>query len=195
MKQTSVSGTIPVGLSRNLQLLDLSLNQLYGCIPFSASPELHTLSLGANSLSCIEDLAGSFPKLEFLLLRGNKLHQFPPLHLMPNLRSLNIGSNQLTGTFPQSISALTKLEDILAGSNLISGEFPDISALKALQTLDLSNNRLARFNSTVHAQIQSLNLESNFLSGTLPFINTTSLKVLYVPHLLSFGDETASHPN
>ncbi|EOD23090.1 hypothetical protein EMIHUDRAFT_195665 [Emiliania huxleyi CCMP1516] len=81
---------------------------------------------------------------------------------------LDLSGLSLTGTLPASLANLS-LTDLVLSSNLLSGTVPRLPA--QLQTLDLNNNRMSgtippRLN--LLAQLRRLDLYNNRLSGTIP---------------------------
>ncbi|CAI7801497.1 unnamed protein product [Closterium sp. NIES-53] len=82
------------------------------------------------------------------------------------------GDNDLTGSIPDSISALTALELLSLGGNSLTGSIPDsIFALTALKSLDLSSNSLTGSipdSITALRALGYLNLRKNNLTGPIP---------------------------
>ncbi|KAK4401649.1 Calmodulin-like protein 30 [Sesamum angolense] len=85
--------------------------------------------------------------------------------------SLNLTGFGLSGSLPQSISKLTALKDLLLGDNKLSGNIPDLSSLKSLETLHLENNQ---FEGSVPSSLGELPhlrevyLQNNKLNGSIP---------------------------
>ncbi|KXS14020.1 L domain-like protein [Gonapodya prolifera JEL478] len=117
-----LSGTIPdLSAPTELQLLDLSFNNLTGQIPpLTALTKLTTtLTLSRNALS------GSIPFLSHLV----------------QLKKLDLSVNNLTGEIP-AVSTMTKLVNLFLGRNQLSGPVPTMLALGDLRWVDLSVNNL-----------------------------------------------------
>ncbi|PIN23419.1 Leucine-rich repeat (LRR) protein associated with apoptosis in muscle tissue [Handroanthus impetiginosus] len=104
-----------------LDTLDLSYNSLSGSIPVSLTnlTLLHRLSLSKNSFS------GSIP---------------PSLGLLSRLQELYLDNNLLTGSIPPSFNRLVSLKRLELQQNNLSGELPNLSQLRNLYYLDLSDN-------------------------------------------------------
>jgi hypothetical protein len=56
------------------------------------------------------------------------------------VKSLDLSGHNLRGCIPASIIALTALEELLLKDNKLEGTFPDLSVMKSLIVLDVSNN-------------------------------------------------------
>ena len=106
--------------------------------------------------------------LESLFLNHNQLTG-PVLDLstLTNLTLLNLSNNQLTGPI-LDLSVLINLVHLDLSNNRLSGPVPDLNALTNLETLNLLGNQfclpagasLSHSNSTVDAQLKSLNLDT-----------------------------------
>nr|GEU92857.1 probable leucine-rich repeat receptor-like protein kinase At1g68400 [Tanacetum cinerariifolium] len=112
-----------------------------------------------------------------LVLEGLSLHgSFESLTGLGKLRVLSLKHNQLTGPFPD-FSNLTSLKLVFLSDNRISGEFPRV--LPDLFRLDLANNDIyGEIPVTVNkmTRLLTLRLEGNRVSGSIHFLNITSLR-------------------
>ncbi|CAI5467863.1 unnamed protein product [Closterium sp. Yama58-4] len=119
---------------------------------------------------------GDLSALESLTLVGNNLTGSLPAEIsnLRFLRELYISGNGdgLSGTFPETVTALTDLSILILSDNQLTGNLPrGIGELTNLVTLSLSENRLAgripREISTLH-RLTWLDLASNRLEGVIP---------------------------
>ena len=170
-----LTGPIPpeLGSLANLEVLDLSTNDLSGPIP----PELGNLSnltalrLRKNYLTnpippelgnlhklrdldlSEADLGGPIPpelgnlsQLLWLNLNTNAFRGSIPLELtrIPGLRGLHLGTNDLTGPIPPELADLAELETLSLRWNELEGAIPsELGNLPRLLGLFLSQNRLS----------------------------------------------------
>ncbi|KAL6330441.1 hypothetical protein AAG906_040371 [Vitis piasezkii] len=180
---------IEIGNLSNLNILDFENNGLSGPIPaqiFNIS-SLQMICFRNNRLSgsLPMDICKQLPNLQGLRLSSNQLSgQLPTtLSLCGELLSLSLSYNKFTGSIPKEIGNLSKLEKIALAGNSFTGTIPpSFGNLNALQYLylvenniqgnipkelgNLINKRLkAIFNIS---KLQSLSLELNHLSGSLP---------------------------
>ncbi|XP_076916732.1 leucine-rich repeat receptor-like protein kinase PXC2 [Bidens hawaiensis] len=155
---TSASGVS----HQNLQVLDVSHNELTGQIPSDIEKfcSLRLLNMSGNSLT------GEIPEAV------GKLHA---------LTSLDLSENRLNGSIPSSVGACSSLTSMILSLNNLSGQVPaTMSKLAALEYADLSFNKL---NGTLPKPLANLvhlktfNVSHNQLQGELPagaFFNTIS---------------------
>jgi len=108
LDDNQLQGTIPESLGElsNLIVLDLSINQFEGNIPFEAGdlPALELIFLAKNNLTGVIPPAFSgFTSLRLLALNGNAFSGEIPEGLgnLPNLIDLYVGDNNLSGCIPQ----------------------------------------------------------------------------------------------
>ncbi|WP_083928233.1 FG-GAP-like repeat-containing protein [Spirosoma panaciterrae] len=110
----------------NLEVLDLSDNQLEATIPsgLSVLTGLKTLNLSNSRFTGpIPDWFSKLPQLSTLLLNNNFLTgSIPDLPL--SLTAINMSSNRLSGTLPTSLTSLTQLKSAYFFNNTLSGCFP-----------------------------------------------------------------------
>lgn len=166
------SGNIPVGISKNLNNLDLSYNKLdghipadllmqsklqsvdlsynllEGSIPARISQKMVRLRLGSNLLSgsIPPELGRTCGNLIYLELDNNSLSGSIPSELgfCRGLALLNLGMNNLTGSLPVELANLTNLQVLKLQSNKLVGEIPDqIQQMQKLSILYISENSLS----------------------------------------------------
>lgn len=99
---------------------------------------------------------------------------------------LHLTWNNLSGSIPESLGSLSKLQSLLLYQNSLSGPIPDsLGSLRVLYTLDLSNNELSGpIPSSLgsSSNLRSINLSNNNLTGPIPesFVSFTFLKTLFL---------------
>ncbi len=191
LSQNTLSGTIPLSLSKLAQLesLDLGENRLTGEIP----PELGGLAHLKELHFKLNDLSGTIPpelgrltQLQVLNLFGNDLSgTIPPeLGRLTQLQVLNLFGNDLSRGIPPELAGLNHLQTLWLGGNELSGTIPpELGRLTQLQDLFLAANNLSGeipLELAGLTQLQELVLGSNELSGGIPpeLAGLTNLKVL-----------------
>ena len=131
----------------NLEILDLSNNQIKGEIPslICNLNSLKYLDLSYNHLSnmippCFGNLSVHLIDLD---LRSNNLKgTIPKTFAKGSLRSLKLNDNQLEGSLPRSLANYRKLEVLDISNNKINGVFPSwLEALPELRVLVLRSNK------------------------------------------------------
>ncbi|KAK7311369.1 hypothetical protein RJT34_09475 [Clitoria ternatea] len=132
-----------------LQVLDMSLNFLYGSIPprIVAMVELHTLTLDGNYLN--NTMPDWFESLS-------------------NLSVLSLKNNHLKGSFPSSLCKIKSLAAISLSQNELSGGLPDLTALSRLHVLDLRENHLDSELPLMPKAVVTILLSKNSFSGEIP---------------------------
>ncbi|KAF3646731.1 putative aldehyde dehydrogenase family 3 member F1 [Capsicum annuum] len=187
LDQAGYSGSLPTSLNLpHLEVLDMSFNSLSGSIPNSISnlTRLRRLSLSKNSVT--GEITASIGTLLYL-------------------QELYLDNNKLTSSIPKSINRLVNLKRLELQQNNISGELPDLTQLKNLMFVDLSDNRLTGnvftlFTSTFSNSIVELSARNNYLCGEFPLIigELKFLQVLDLSHNLLSGVVPAAlfqHPS
>ena len=217
LNNNQLTGPIPKELG-NLDLssvLDLSHNQLTGPIPRELGNlvDLQRFDLSHNQLS------GSIPEelgylgilqgtLETLNLSHNQLTGSIPKELanLDGLSYLYLSHNQLTGPIPEELELelgkpdgnLDNLAYMYLSHNQLTGPLPDLSGLRLLRELDLSNNPFAagvglpNLHST--APLETLRLRNTNRTGAFPDLSRLySLKELDLSdNAFAAGDPEAS---
>lgn len=214
-------GKIPHGLGSLTELIDLRLsgNHFSGGFPVSIEtlPKLQTLLLDNNAIGGTlprsiskmaslvtlriheNDLMGNLPDftqailLEEAHLDKNYFSGTLPSFGSKRLRSLYLGHNAFTGSIPQSIGELSKLEDLNMQANHLVGPIPQsITKLTALQHFDVSFNRLTGSipdSLTSLMQLRELVLNDNRLTGSLPDLDSMKrIEIVRLNNNLLSGD-------
>ncbi len=168
IQSMGLKGQLPNLNLPNLQILDLSNNQLNGNIPNFNLPNLRSLSLSNNQLNGnIPNF--NLPNLQILSLSNNQLNGNIPNFNLPNLRSLSLSNNQLNGNIPNF--NLPNLQNLYLENNQLSGNIPNFN-LPNLFYMFLSSNQLSgnipNFNLP---RLLIINLSLNQLSGNIPNFN------------------------
>ncbi|KAL3667501.1 hypothetical protein V7S43_007721 [Phytophthora oleae] len=138
---------------------------------------LTTLDLSNNELEgCLPEQLGRLDKLRELGLEGNKLTQLPEsIGGLVHLEILRVDSNQLK-SLPSTIGKLRNLKTLSAHSNYISELPVSFSSLTGLCTLDLKKNCLVTTGAAFLelASIKYIDLRQNKLEAfpRLPENNT-----------------------
>ncbi|KAJ3678298.1 hypothetical protein LUZ60_002101 [Juncus effusus] len=187
-----LTGRLPESIGsdlRELEILDLSNNELFGPLPSSISnlTNLKQLILDSNSFSGkLESGIGNLKCLTKLSVSGNSFSGNLPTELgeLRYLELLDLSVNIFTGSVPASLANLTKLLYLDLSRNGLTGNlFPNIGSWVNILTLDLSSNGLTgQIPSSIGklAELESLWLYSNGFTGQIPIEigNLERLKVL-----------------
>ncbi|XP_062118242.1 receptor-like protein 7 [Humulus lupulus] len=144
-----------IGNQTNLELLDLSSNNIYGQIPQNL-------------------MNSSLQRLEVIDISNNLItgfHNHQTILPWSSLLVLEIQSNLLQGQLPVLPSYVIHYD---ASDNILSGEIPkSICNLSSILILDLSNNNLSGefprcSGGMISSSIIALNLRNNSFHGTIP---------------------------
>ena len=95
------------------------------------------LDLGGNRLRKMEHLP---PNLEKLFLGKNKIERVENVATLKKLKVLDVQSNRLTSLEPGSLPS--QLQELYGAHNAVTDPPPDALQGLALETVDLSHNRL-----------------------------------------------------
>ncbi|XP_073156323.1 probable LRR receptor-like serine/threonine-protein kinase At4g37250 [Henckelia pumila] len=116
---------------------------------------------------------GAYFRVTGLSLAGSGLLGSIPATVgrIEHLRFLNLSSNSINGSIPSTLFRAIELQVLDLSNNLISGEVPElVGSLKSLRVLDLSDNALAGNlprNLTSLQNLTSVSLKNNYLFGSL----------------------------
>ncbi|KAI3809198.1 hypothetical protein L1987_25168 [Smallanthus sonchifolius] len=171
---------------QNLQVIDISHNELSGEIPSDIGrfSSLRFLNMSTNSLTGeIPNTVGKLKALDSLDLSVNWLNGSIPVQIggATSLKHLILSQNSLFGNIPSSIATCSFLTSLILSRNSLSGQLPVAMAkLADLEYVDLSFNKLTGTLPKPLANLGHLvtfNVSHNQLQGELPggvFFNTIS---------------------
>ncbi|GKV44938.1 hypothetical protein SLEP1_g52072 [Rubroshorea leprosula] len=174
LSNNQFSGPIPASIVpdmflalQNLEILDLSHNNLIRKIPNCLPKSLSVLNLQANYFD------------------GNIAFGFPE---GCGLRNLNLHGNQMDGLLPRSLVNCRMLEVLDVGNNNISDTFPHwLESLPHLQVLVLRSNKFhgsvqSKKESPSFPKLRVLDLSSNYFVGALPVRYIENFNAMMDPH-------------
>ncbi|CAD6254462.1 unnamed protein product [Miscanthus lutarioriparius] len=157
-----------------LKVLVLSANSFSGEIPISLGHlnRLQILSMENNMLQGRIPALANCSKLTELWLANNQLTGQIPADFPQSLESLDLTTNNLTGTIPDSVANLTRLQLFSCAMNEIEGNIPnEFANLLGLRILRVSINQLSgQFPQAVLnlSNLAVLSLAVNNFSGVVP---------------------------
>ncbi|XP_057408488.1 leucine-rich repeat-containing protein 40 isoform X2 [Balaenoptera acutorostrata] len=138
--------TVPASfasLSRLLQL-NLSSNQLKSLpAEISGMKRLKHLDCNSNLLETIPSELASMESLELLYLRRNKLRFLPEFPSCKLLKELHVGENQIEMLGAEHLKHLNSILVLDLRDNKLKSVPDEITLLKSLERLDLSNNDIS----------------------------------------------------
>ncbi|XVF43420.1 hypothetical protein PTKIN_Ptkin02bG0038800 [Pterospermum kingtungense] len=161
----------------NLQLFDLSYNQLFGPIPQSINlPSIQVFEISSNSLnaSLPSHICVNSTRIGVLGMADNNFsgNITPGLGACSSLEQLFLGMNGLTGRITEDIFQLQNLNLLGLQQNNFCGKLsPGIANLSNLVRLDISSNNFSGEIPDVFSQLQNfryLVAHSNQFSGRIP---------------------------
>jgi M6 family metalloprotease-like protein len=140
------TGTIPKEISNllNIEVVNFASNGFIGTIPieFYNLVNLKHFAFSVNKLSgTIAPEIGNLRNLRTIGLWGNQFSGELPeeFGLLNKLEQIAIANNQFTGAIPKGLAKFTEGTFFSFWSNQFN-DFPNISNLKKLQTVDIGNN-------------------------------------------------------
>uniref|UniRef100_A0A6I9QIZ5 Receptor-like protein EIX1 n=2 Tax=Elaeis guineensis var. tenera TaxID=51953 RepID=A0A6I9QIZ5_ELAGV len=175
VSHNSMTGPLPASLGgQRYGYFDVSSNNIHGPIPELNTSYLYTMILSNNSFSGSIPL--SFAKatnLEFFILSYNRINGSIPQFLcnLPSLEVLDLSNNNLSGGVPLFFSSLASLEVLDLSNNKLSGELHHYRDKPQEQMTDSQKDSKLEHSSdsmACPANLQSLHLRKNKLSGNLP---------------------------
>lgn len=192
---------------KNLQVLNLGFNRLFGEIPNSLSEckNLSILNLAGNQIrGSVPDFLGNFVKLKVINLSLNRFTG--PLGEIfwskcDILEHVDFAGNFLNGRIPNNLGNCSNLRTMLLFSNRFSGVLPfELGNLIMLEVLDVSRNNLTGVIPTSIGNCLKLSVlvlssdfgdshkhglikDGNFFASSLPFQITMlpNLKLIWAP--------------
>ncbi|CAL1358622.1 unnamed protein product [Linum trigynum] len=165
LSNNSLTGGVPEALGRglkNLQVLDLYLNDLSGEIP----APIFNLSL-----------------LRCLSFSWNHFHGALPWNLgilLPKLQNFAVYANEFTGSVPASLSNASNLVALQLGYNRFTGRVPSMASSRNLRYLMIDHNSLGSGDDdddddlgflsslTIASRLDILDMSHNNFGGTFP---------------------------
>ena len=163
----------------NLEVLDLSSNNIYGTLPEALSSlfdRLQFLDLSSN------DFSGNLPPAFSTITTTTALS---PIKLLTNLSHFSLAYNAFSGAFPSFVcNNYNKLQVLDLAQNNFSGPILSscFTTLAALKVLSVGGNSLTgAIPPNINLpNMQYLSIESNHFSGSLPsslFVDSPFLEV------------------
>ncbi|RHN66754.1 putative non-specific serine/threonine protein kinase [Medicago truncatula] len=181
--ENEFSGTIPIKMSQNLEVVILRANHFEGSIPlqlFNLSSLFH-LDLAHNKLS------GSMPKYVYNLTSMITFHlnswypatielftkgQDYVYDVNPDRRTIDLSANNLSGEVPLELFRLVQVQTLNLSHNNFSGKIPKtIGGMKNMESLDFSNNKFSGEipqSASLLNFLGYLNLSCNNFDGKIP---------------------------
>ncbi|KAF7825006.1 receptor protein-tyrosine kinase CEPR2 [Senna tora] len=189
LQNKSLSGVISPSISvlQSLRVLSLPLNFISGKLPFEISncSNLRVLNLTGNEMvGAIPDFSG-LRNLKVLDLSANYFSGRIPTWIgnLTGLVSLGLGENEyIESEIPETLGNLKNLTWLYLGGSHLRGEIPEsIYEMEALETLDISRNKISGTLSRSILKLRNIykiELFSNNLTGQIPveLANLTKLQ-------------------
>ncbi len=167
----------------NLEVLDLSINQIADIGPLAGLTQLTELTMTNNQISDLSSLS-ELANLTKLVLGNNQIADLTPLAELTNLNDLALYRNQVADITP--LSSLNSLRILVLGSNNVSDLSP-LSSLTELAELGLGANLIADISPLATlTQLTSFNLGNNMIEDLSPLLDN---------HGIGAGDEVALRNN
>ena len=173
LKDNAFTGSIPADILADTELafLDVSGNRLSGAIPaeLNRMTGLRYLAISDNpwTAGALPDLS-ALTGLKALSAWGCALTGELPacLWTLTALQVLDLAENDLTGEISASVGDLQELRLLALGGNRLGGTAPaELGNLTELQTLDLADNALRGTLPACVAEVESVYVQNNYLTG------------------------------
>ncbi|KAG6404597.1 hypothetical protein SASPL_136847 [Salvia splendens] len=157
----------------NMEILDLSKNQLAGEIPsWIWGTQLEYLDLSFNRLTDVQKPFHMSASLKHLNLQSNQLtgELHLPVPLASNLSYLLIANNSLTGSIPTSLCNAIHLKVLELSENKLSGGIPPC-LLENIIIFQMGQNNISGIipdTFSMDCKLRYFNLNNNTLEGRIP---------------------------
>ncbi|TKY62868.1 LRR receptor serine/threonine-protein kinase GSO1 [Spatholobus suberectus] len=180
------SGTIPINMSQNLEVVILRSNQFEGSIP----PQMFNLKFLIHLDLARNKLSGSIPQIvynttqmitdnysELFIIADDIIDLFTKGQVYEykldfQRRTIDLSANNLSGEIPSELFGLSQVQTLNLSYNHLTGTIPKtIGGMKNLESLDLSNNK---FSGEIPQDMSTLsflgflNLSCNNFTGQIP---------------------------
>ena len=180
LMDNSLTGSLGYMGNANLQVLNLSKNQLSGSIPdWNNFNALTNLNLAHNQFSgglSTQNLA----VLQYLDVSYNQFSGNMPSPASSSIKTINCSHNQFTGSVHNFWQGVPNLTSYDASYNQLSGNLPWIS-WAAVTYLNISNNKLSgSLNYYNFPLIQTLDFSNNKFTGDIPYFGGTNYSTLKI---------------
>ncbi|WOG91023.1 hypothetical protein DCAR_0310271 [Daucus carota subsp. sativus] len=178
---SGLKGKLPesvVNLSTTIEILDMSVNYIYGSIPREIGKLVNIMQivLKENLLTGpIPDSVGELSQLGFLDLGENQISGVIPTSIGNSTRLVTIilESNMLEGIIPTELFNITTLSELYLASNVLRGVIPEQIVGVSAHCVSLSFS-FNRFTGALPSSIGSLKqlahlyVSNNKLTGDIP---------------------------
>lgn len=143
-----------------IKQLILSHNQI-SVLPVLSGINVQVLDVSFNNLTALPDLSG-LPNLQDLVCTDNKLTSLPLLDSLVNLQRLEC-SNNLLSELP-SLDKLMNLQDLICNNNRLT-KIQDLSKLVYIKRILLTQNKLTIIpDLSAHINLTDVQLDNNLLT-------------------------------
>lgn len=138
MQENFLTGTIPYGFASTTKMryFYFSMNSLTGTLPASLGEmvNLAIFNIGDNSLSgtVLSSFSQFYQLEEYSVFKNHfsgTLYNIFNASVQEKLNNIQVDSNQFTGTLPNELFSLVKLQTFIASTNCFHGTLPDFSLL------------------------------------------------------------------
>ncbi|XP_061990107.1 phytosulfokine receptor 1-like [Rosa rugosa] len=166
-----------IGNLQQLRTLNLSHNFFKASLPVSLFhlPNLQLLDLSFNDISGPIPVVIDLPSIQSIDMSGNILNGTLPASICVNshhLRVLNLGVNYLSGSLPPGLGSCSSLEDLRLNMNDLRGGISEgLVRLRKLTQLRIQGNQ---FSGPLSKEVGNLinlvclDISTNSFSGTIP---------------------------